>query len=38
MTGSLRMAIAIEEICPKSWVEWDEGENFCGLHAFSEWG
>jgi len=36
--GSLRMAIAIEEICPKSWVEWDEGENFCGLHAFSEWG
>ena len=36
--GSLRMAIAIEEICPNSWVEWDEGENFCGLHAFSEWG
>ena len=36
--GSLRMAIAIEKVCPKSWIEWDEGENFCGLHVFSEWG
>ena len=36
--GSLKMAIAIVEVCTRSWIEWDEGENFCGLHAFSEWG
>ena len=36
--GSLKMAIAIEEVCSKSWVEWDEDGNFYGLYAFSEWG
>ena len=36
--GSLRMSIAIEEVCSKSWVEWDEDGNFYGLYAFSEWG
>ena len=36
--GSLKMAVAIEECCPYSYIEWDEGENFCGLRAFTEWG
>lgn len=36
--GSLKMAIAVEECCPYSYIEWDEGGNFCGLRAFTEWG
>jgi len=36
--GSLQMAIAIEECCSHSYIDWDEGENFCGLRAFTEWG
>lgn len=36
--GSLKMAIAIEECCPYSYIEWDEGGNFCGLRAFTKWG
>lgn len=36
--GSLEMAIAVEECCPYSYIEWDERENFCGLRAFTEWG
>lgn len=36
--GSLKMAIAVEKCCPYSYIEWDEGENFCGLRAFTEWG
>ena len=26
--GSLKMAIAIEEVCSKSWIEWDECGKF----------
>lgn len=36
--GSLQMAIAIEQCCPYSYIEWDEGEKFCGLRAFTKWG
>jgi len=36
--GSLKMAIAIDECCSASYIEWDEGDNFCGLRSFTEWG
>ena len=36
--GTRDMAVAIEESCTKSWVEYDDGNNFCGLRAFTEFG
>lgn len=34
--GSFEMAKAIEECCDRSYIEWDEGGQFCGLRAFPE--
>jgi hypothetical protein len=35
--GSLKMAIAIEEVCYDTWIKWDEDGNFCELRSFTEW-
>jgi len=36
--GQERTAMAIENTCNRSWIEWDEDDDFCGLRAFTEWG